>query len=75
NLALLRVALEREGEAILAFREAVSLDPGCADAHFNLARVHEVAGRPRDAFRHLLTYRRLIRDTPVRNRGRGGSRN
>jgi tetratricopeptide (TPR) repeat protein len=75
NLALLLEDLDRESEAILAYREALSHDPGFADAHFNLARLHEIAGRPRDAFRHLLTYRRLIRDTPVRNRGRGGSRN
>ena len=66
NLALLLEDLERESEAILAYRQALAHDPGFADAHFNLARLHEVAGRPREAFRHLLTYRRLIRDTPGR---------
>ena len=65
NLALLLEDLERESEAILAYRQALAHDPGFADAHFNLARLHEVAGRPREAFRHLLSYRRLIRDIPT----------
>jgi len=30
-----------------------------ADAHFNLARLHENAQQPREALRHLLAYRRL----------------
>jgi tetratricopeptide (TPR) repeat protein len=70
NLALLLEDLDRESEAILAYREALSHDPGFADAHFNLARLHDLAGRARDAFRHLLTYRRLIRDTPSERRAR-----
>ena len=43
-----------------AYREALALDPQLADAHFNLARLHERAGNPKDALRHLLAYRRLM---------------
>jgi tetratricopeptide (TPR) repeat protein len=73
NLALLLEDLDREREAILAYREALSHDPGFADAHFNLARLHDLAGRAGDAFRHLLTYRRLMRDIRGKRRGRARS--
>ncbi|HEV7610569.1 MAG TPA: tetratricopeptide repeat protein [Steroidobacteraceae bacterium] len=63
NLALLLEDLDRESEAILTYREALAHDPRMADAHFNLARLHEKAGRSQDAFRHLLSHRRLISDT------------
>jgi tetratricopeptide (TPR) repeat protein len=59
NLALLLEDLDREREAILAYREALAHDPRMADAHFNLARLHEKAGRAKEAFRHLLAHRRL----------------
>jgi DNA-binding transcriptional MerR regulator len=59
NLAVLLEDLERETEAMSAYREAIALDPALADAHFNLARLHERAGHPKDALRHLLAYRRL----------------
>jgi tetratricopeptide (TPR) repeat protein len=59
NLALLLEDLDRESEAILAYREALAHDPRMADAHFNLARLHEKAGRSKEAFRHLLAHRRL----------------
>lgn len=60
NLALLLEDLDRESEAILAYREALAHDPRMADAHFNLARLHDKAGRSKEAFRHLLAHRRLI---------------
>jgi tetratricopeptide (TPR) repeat protein len=60
NLAVLLEDLERESEAMVAYREALALDPGFADAHFNLARLYERSDRPKDALRHLLAYRRLI---------------
>ena len=58
NLAILLEDLNREEEAVLAYREALALDPGLHDAHFNLSRLHERADRPREALQHLLTYRR-----------------
>jgi tetratricopeptide (TPR) repeat protein len=71
NLALLLEDLKRESEAILAYREALAHDPGLADAHFNLSRLHEIAGRPQEAFRHLLAFHRLTRDSaPRAHRGR-----
>jgi tetratricopeptide (TPR) repeat protein len=60
NLAILLEDLEREDEAVAAYREALAQDPLLHDAHFNLSRLHEKANRPRDALRHLLAYRRHI---------------
>ena len=68
NLALLLEDLDRESEAILSYREALAHDPHMADAHFNLARLHEKAGRPKEAFRHSLAHRRL---TPHPDGGKG----
>lgn len=59
NLAVLLEDLEREDEAVTAYRTALALDPGLVDAHFNLARLHEHAGESKEALRHLLAYRRL----------------
>jgi len=60
NLAILLEDLEREEEAVAAYREALAQDPLLGDAHFNLSRLHEKANRPREALRHLLAYRRHI---------------
>ncbi len=60
NLAVLLEDLNREPEAILAYREALALDPQLADAHFNLARLYERARDPKASLRHLLAYRRMI---------------
>jgi len=60
NLAVLLEDLGREREAILAYREALALDPQLADAHFNLARLYERARDPKASLRHLLAYRRMI---------------
>ena len=60
NLAILLEDLEREEEAVAAYREALAQDPLLHDAHFNLSRLHEKADRPREALRHLLAYRRHI---------------
>ncbi len=71
NLALLLEDLERESEAILAYRDALAHDPGLADAHFNLSRLHEKAGRSQDAFRHLLAFHRLTRDHAATRKASG----
>jgi tetratricopeptide (TPR) repeat protein len=60
NLAILLEDLERDEEAVAAYREALAQDPLLHDAHFNLSRLHEKAKRPREALRHLLAYRRHI---------------
>jgi len=59
NLAVLLEDLGRESEAMASYREALALDPQLADAHYNLALLYERGGRPRDALKHLLAYRRL----------------
>jgi hypothetical protein len=41
NLAILLEDLEREEEAVVAYREALALDPALHDAHYNLSRIHE----------------------------------
>jgi tetratricopeptide (TPR) repeat protein len=63
NLAVLLEDFERETDAMAEYRHALALDPGFADAHFNLARLHERAGHPKEALRHLLAYRRLMNDS------------
>jgi len=60
NLGILLEDLEREAEATEAYRLAIAHDPGMADAHFNLALLHESKGEAQAAFRHLLAYRRLV---------------
>ena len=59
NLAIVLEDLGREPEAIEAYRSALELDPQLADAHFNLARLHERAGNQRELFHHLLAYKRM----------------
>ena len=58
----LGVALEdlrRRGDAIRAYEQAIAVDPGLADAHFNLARLYEAAGKRAAALRSLGRYRLL----------------
>jgi tetratricopeptide (TPR) repeat protein len=60
NLAVLLEDLHREVDAIVAYRQALALDPQLADAHFNLARLYDRARNPKASLRHLLAYRRMI---------------
>ncbi|HTR49245.1 MAG TPA: tetratricopeptide repeat protein [Kofleriaceae bacterium] len=66
----LGVALEDSGctgEAVAMYEQALALEPALADAHYNLARLIELAARGtsddlmmRRALRHLHQYRRLL---------------
>jgi tetratricopeptide (TPR) repeat protein len=49
----------RADEAVHAYEHALADDAGLADCHYNLARLHQAQGRPREAIRHLAQYRRL----------------
>ena len=60
NLAVLLEDLNREADAIVAYRESLALDPRLADAHFNLARLYEKDRNAKASLRHLLAYRRLM---------------
>jgi tetratricopeptide (TPR) repeat protein len=59
NLGVLYEDLNRKMEAVHAYQKALRLDPGLADAHYNVALLFRVLGRPRDAIRHMAQYRRL----------------
>jgi len=53
--------LERLPEAAAAYERSLALDPGLADAHYNLGRLHEQLGDTRTALRHFSAYKRLQR--------------
>jgi tetratricopeptide (TPR) repeat protein len=60
NLAVLLEDLGQEPDAIIAYRETLAMDPGFADAHFNIARLYERAQDAQASLRHLLAYRRMM---------------
>jgi len=65
NLAVVLEDLNREPEAIMAYRSALAMDPNCIDAHYNLARLYARAENPKASLRHLLAYRRMMdQDVP-----------
>jgi tetratricopeptide (TPR) repeat protein len=53
--------LEQLDEAAASYERSLVLDPTLADAHFNLAQLHQQAGDERGALRHYSAYRRLQR--------------
>jgi tetratricopeptide (TPR) repeat protein len=53
--------LERLDEAATSYERSLALAPNLADAHFNLAKLHQQAGDERGALRHYSAYRRLQR--------------
>jgi tetratricopeptide (TPR) repeat protein len=61
NLAVACEELERFDAALLHYQIALQLDPELADAHFNVAQIHDSRGEGRDALRHMSAYRRLQR--------------
>jgi tetratricopeptide (TPR) repeat protein len=64
NLALVMEDLGRTTDAIRAYGRALSADPELAEAHFNLARIHEQRGDSRAAIRHFNGYRAIVRGRP-----------
>jgi tetratricopeptide (TPR) repeat protein len=61
NLGVALDHLERREEAAASYERSLQLDPALADAHFNLAQLHQEAGDERGALRHFSAYRRLQR--------------
>ena len=61
NLGIALEDLDRHAEAIASYERCIALDAELADAHFNLARIHEQVGQPQKALRHYSEYRRLHR--------------
>lgn len=59
NRAVALDQLERLDEAAASYERSLALDPTLADAHFNLAQLHQQAGDERGALRHYSAYRRL----------------
>jgi tetratricopeptide (TPR) repeat protein len=55
------------------YGRAILLDPRHAEAHYNLARLHERAGRADQALRHLSDYRSPVGFDPRRSRVPGTS--
>jgi tetratricopeptide (TPR) repeat protein len=47
------------------YERALELEPGFADAHFNLAVIHEETGNPTRAERHWAAYLRIARRDPA----------
>lgn len=63
NLGVALEDLGRSDEAIAAYTRAIGVDADHADAHYNLARLHQESGDERRALRHWNAYRRLSRST------------
>lgn len=61
NRAVALEDLNRPDEAAASYERALTLDPELADAHFNLAHLHERLGHFQVALRHFNAYRRLQR--------------
>jgi len=63
NLGVALEDYDGRREAVRAYLEALRLDPGLADAHYNLARLYEAMGDGASALRHLNAYRRIVQQT------------
>jgi len=61
NFAVLLEDSSQYDDAIDAYKQALAADSDFADAHFNLARLYEIVGKPQQAIRHLGMYRRLLK--------------
>ena len=63
--------LQRLCEAVDAYRTAIRLAPGYADAHYNLALAYERQNERRKALRHWVAYLKLDPVGPWANHARG----
>lgn len=61
NRGVVLEELARDDEAMLAYAACIAHDARYADAHFNLARMHEHRGEKQAALRHFSAYRRALR--------------
>ena len=61
NRAVVLEDLQRIEDAVKSYQRCIDLDPAFADAHWNLARLHEQRGVRTLALRHFSAYRRLVR--------------
>lgn len=59
NLAVCLEDLRKPDEAILIYQQTIEIDPQCADAYYNVARLYDRKGDAAAALRHLKTYRKL----------------
>lgn len=59
NRAIALEDQDRLPEALASYERSLALDPGLADAHYNLGRLREQLGDARGALRHFNAYRRL----------------
>ena len=62
NLGVVLEDRDRSDEAVGVYERLVKRERGCADAHFNLARLYERSGRRIASLRHLKEYKRLTLD-------------
>jgi tetratricopeptide (TPR) repeat protein len=63
--------LQRPDESIAAYTRAITLAPGYADAHYNLALAYERKGERRRALAHWQVYVRLDKSGPWTDHARG----
>jgi tetratricopeptide (TPR) repeat protein len=63
NLAVLLEDTRRRELAMQTYQAVLVIDPDFADAHYNLARLHEAFGNPQHALRHLACYRKITAST------------
>lgn len=63
NLALALEDQKKLTAAVAHYRSAIEIAPDFADAHFNLGRLLDRLGRHVDAVRHLMVYKKLMRES------------
>lgn len=61
NRAVVLEDQDRIEDAMASYERSLELDPGLADAHFNLGRLQQKSGDARAALKHFSAYRRLQR--------------